>query len=65
MRRARSIILQCFSLWATGWEFIFVGIVFANTSLQLKVICVKDLTWLARTYEFVILVRMILKIYCL
>lgn len=25
----------------------------------------KDLTWLARTYEFVILVRMILKIYCL
>lgn len=52
-RRAACVILQCFSSWAAGWEFIFVRVIcmFVNTLLQLKVICVKYLMWFARTYK--------------
>lgn len=65
-RRARWIILMCYGLWATGWDFVFVQIIYMllNPLLEQEVIHSKCLMWFTKNINNVIYVGKIWKIYC-
>lgn len=65
-RRARWIIPMCYSLWTTGWDFVFVQIIYMllNPLLEQEVIHSKCLMWFTNNINNVIYVGRIWKIYC-